>query len=104
MMMAVVKTDEKDARMIAMYGREDESSCLQNIILLKRKKTVIRQLRKQLVASKNLRGSLTVLPYQHKACLRALDKTIDFLTRQIEQLEAEPADIASAEFDSDSKP
>lgn len=39
------------------------------------------------------------MPYQHKACLRALDKTIDFLTRQIEQLEAEPADIASAEFD-----
>ena len=31
--------------------------------------------------------------------MRALDKTIDFLTRQIEQLEAELADIASAEFD-----
>ena len=71
----------------------------QAILLLKQKKTVIRQLRKQLVASKNLRESLVVLPYRDKACLRALDKTIDFLTKQIEQLEAELAEIASSEFD-----
>lgn len=31
--------------------------------------------------------------------MRALNKTIDFLTKQIEQLEAELADIASTEFD-----
>jgi transposase len=31
--------------------------------------------------------------------VRTLDKTIDFLTKQIEQLEAELADIASSEFD-----
>ncbi len=40
-----------------------------------------------------------VLPYRDKACVRALNKTIDFLTKQIEQLEAELAEIASAEFD-----
>ena len=103
MMMAVTKTDEKDACMIAMYGEKMNPPIYkmpsQAIILLKQKKTVIRQLRKQLVASKNLRGSLVVLPYRDKACVRALDKTIDFLTRQIEQLEAELADIASSEFD-----
>lgn len=32
MMMAVTKTDEKDACMIAMYGGEDEPSCLQNAL------------------------------------------------------------------------
>ena len=103
MMMAVTKTDEKDACMIAMYGEKMNPPVYkmpsQAIILLRQKKTVIRQLRKQLVASKNLRESLVVLPYRDKACVRALDKTIDFLTRQIEQLEAELADIASAEFD-----
>ena len=100
MMMAVTKTDEKDACMIAMYGEKMNPPVYkmpsQAIILLRQKKTVIRQLRKQLVASKNLRESLVVLPYRDKACVRALDKTIDFLTRQ---LEAELADIASAEFD-----
>ena len=103
MMMAVTKTDEKDACMIAMYGEKMNPPIYkmpsQSIILLKQKKTVIRQLRKQLVASKNLRGSLIVLPYRDKACVRTLDKTIDFLTKQIEQLEAELADIASSEFD-----
>ena len=103
MMMAVTKTDEKDACMIAMYGEKMNPPIYkmpsQAILLLKQKKTVIRQLRKQLVASKNLRGSLIVLPYRDKACVRTLDKTVDFLTKQIEQLEAELADIASSEFD-----
>lgn len=103
MMMAVTKTDEKDACMIAMYGEKMNPPIYkmpsQAIILLKQKKTVIRQLRKQLVASKNLRESLIVLPYRDKACLRTLDKNIDFLTKQIEQLETELADIASVEFD-----
>lgn len=97
MMMAVTKTDEKDACMIAMYGEKMNPPIYkmpsQAIILLKQKKTVIRQLRKQLVASKNLRESLVVLPYRDKACVRALDKTIDFLTKP------ELADIASSEFD-----
>ena len=94
MMTAVTKTDEKDTCMIAMYGEMMNPPLYkmpsQAIILLKQKqkKTVIRQLCKQLVASKNLRGSLVVLPYRDKACLRAMDKTIDFLTRQIEQLKA----------------
>lgn len=56
-------------------------------------------MRKQLVASKNLRESLVVLSYRDKACLRVLDKTIDFLIKQIEQLEAELAEVASAAFD-----
>ena len=92
MMMAVTKTDEKDACMIAMYGEKMNPPIYkmpsQTIILLKQKKTVIRQLRKQLVTSKNLRESLIVLPYRDKACVRTLNKTIDFLTKQIEQLKA----------------
>ena len=66
--------------MIAMYGEKMNLPIYkmpsQAIMLLKQKKTVIRQFRKQLVVSKNLRESLVVLPYRDKACLRALDKTI----------------------------
>ena len=72
MMMTVAKTDEKDARMIAMYGEKMNPPIYkmpsQAIMLLKQKKTVIRQFRKQLVVSKNLRESLVVLPYRDKAC------------------------------------
>lgn len=50
MMMAVTKTDEKDACMIAMYGEKMNPPIYkmpsQAILLLKQKKTVIRQLRK----------------------------------------------------------
>lgn len=103
MMMTVTKTDEKDACMIAMYGEKMNPSVYkmpsQALLLLKQKKTVIRQLRKQLVASKNLRESLVVLPCQDKTCLRTLDKTIAFLSKQIGLLEKELADIASAQFD-----
>lgn len=67
MMMAVTKSDKKDAYMIAMYGEKMNPPVYQMpsqaIILLKQKKTVIRQLCKQLVTSKNLRESLFALSY-----------------------------------------
>ena len=87
-MMAITKTDEKDICDRHVQG-EDTPSSLQKshrrlAILLKQKKTVIRQLRKQLVASKNLRELLVMLLYRDKICRWTLDKTIVFLTRQIE--------------------
>lgn len=103
MMMEVTKTDEKDARMIAMYAEKMNPPIYKmpadTLLLLKQKKTVIRQLRKQLVASQNLRESLSVLPYQDKVSLRTLEKTIAFMTKQIDFLESELADIASDVFD-----
>lgn len=69
------------------------------VMLLKQKKTIIRQLKKQLTASKNLKSSLVVLPFQDKNGMKALDKTISFLASQIESLESELADLASSEFD-----
>lgn len=103
MMMTVTKTDTKDACMIGMYGEKINPPLYkmpsETVMLLKQKKTIIRQLKKQLIAIKNLKGSLIVLPYQDRNGINVLDKTISFLASQIESLESELADLASSEFD-----
>ncbi|RRD68775.1 IS110 family transposase, partial [Tannerella forsythia] len=59
MMMTVTKTDTKDACLIAMYGEKMAPGVYkmpsEAVMLLKQKKTIIRQLKKQLTASKNLK-------------------------------------------------
>ncbi|VDR35109.1 Uncharacterised protein [Alistipes sp. cv1] len=87
-MMAITKTDEKDICDRHVQG-EDTPSSLQKshrrlAILLKQNKVIIRRLHKQLIASKNLRELLVMLLYRDKICRWTLDKTIVFLTRQIE--------------------
>ena len=103
MMMTVTKTDTKDACMIAMYGEKMNPPVYkmpsETLLLLKQKKTIIRQLKKQLTSSKNLKSSLVVLPFQDKNGMKVLNKTISFLASQIESLESELSDLASSEFD-----
>lgn len=103
MMLTVTKTDAKDACMIAMYGEKMNPPVYKmpsgTIMLLKQKKTIIRQLKKQLIAAKNLKSSLDVLPFHDKNGMKALDKTISFLAGQVETLESELAALASSEFD-----
>ncbi len=103
MMMTVTKTDTIDACLIAMYGEKMNPPVYkmpsETVMLLKQKKTIIRQLKKQLIATKNLKGSLVVLPFHDKNGMKALDKTISFLAKQIESLESELSDLAFTEFD-----
>ena len=102
MMLTVTKTDTKDACMIAMYGEKMNPPVYkmpsETIMLLKQKKTIIRQLKKQLIATRNLKSSLD-LPFHDKNGMKALNKTISFLAGQVETLESELADLASSEFD-----
>ena len=93
----------EDACMIAMYGEKMNPPVYkmpsETIMLLKQKKTIIRQLKKQLIATRNLKSSLDVLPFHDKNGMKALNKTISFLAGQVETLESELADLASSEFD-----
>ena len=65
-MMSVTKTDEIDAKLIAMYGEKMNPAPYkipsESILLLKQKRTVLRQLKKHLAATLNLQQSLAVLP------------------------------------------
>jgi transposase len=103
MMMAVTKTDAKDACMLAMYGEKMNPPLYkmpsEAIIMLKQKKTVIRQLKKQLTATTNLCGSMMVLPHRDYLSIQTLNKTVSFLTRQIESMESELTNIAVSEFE-----
>ena len=78
--MNVTKTDEIDARLIAVYGEKMQPTPYKlhsdTILTLKQKRTVILQFKKQLVATGNLKGSMEVLPFFDPKCKKTIEKTI----------------------------
>ena len=100
--LSVTKTDAQDAILLSLYGKSFEPPIYkmpsESIIFLKQKRTVIRQLKKQRVASENLKKSIDVLPYNDKKTLKILTKTITFLNNQINNIEKEFFDVATTEF------
>ena len=101
-MLSVVKTDEIDARLIALYGERMQPAPFKlrsdSLLLLKQKRTVLRQLKKQLTANRNLEGSLKILPFIDSKCKKVLEKTIKFLEKQIEEMEEELTSLAEIEY------
>ena len=101
-MMSVTKTDEIDAKLIAIYGEKMNPAPYkipsESILLLKQKRTVLRQLKKHLTATKNLQQALAVLPKQDLASKRTVEKTIKFLERQIAELEDEITNLSNKEY------
>lgn len=65
-MRATVKTEETVARLIALYGEKILSTAFamsnDAILTLKQKRMVIRHSKKQLISTRNLKGSMEVLP------------------------------------------
>lgn len=101
-MLSVIKTDETDARLIALYGEKMQPAPYRlrsdAILTLKQKRTVIRQLKKQLIATRNLKGSMEALPFFDPKCKKAIEKTIAFLEKQVKNLEEELAVLAQCEY------
>ena len=64
----------------------------------KPKRTVIRQLKKQLIATRNLKSSMEALPFFDAKCKRSVEKTIAFLEKQIKDLEEDLANLACSEY------
>ena len=95
-MLTVTKTDEIDARLIALYGEKMQPAPYK--LVLKQKRTVLRQLKKQLVATRNLKGSMEVLPFFDPKCKKTIEKTITFLEKQIKEMEEELASLAQGEY------
>ena len=101
-MLSVTKTDAKDACLIADFGErfkpEPYKFPSEQIMLLKQKKTVIRQLQKQLTATKNLHTSLEPLPVKDKKCIQSLKQTTAFLEKQIKYMQQEMEEVVSEVF------
>lgn len=102
MTMSTTKTDKADACLIADYGRhftpEPYKLPSEKIMLLKQKKTVLRQLKKQLTATNNLLSSIEPLPVKDKMCINSLKKTIAFLEKQIKKLQQEMEEVIAQVF------
>lgn len=101
-MLSTTKTDEIDARLIALYGEKMQPTPYKlrsdAILTLKQKRTVIRQLRKQLIATRNLKGSMEALPFFDAQCRKSIEKTIAFLEKQIKTLEEDLSSLAHSEY------
>lgn len=101
-MLSTIKTDEVDARIIALYGERMQPRPYKlpsdAILTLKQKRTVIRQLKKQLIATRNLKGSMEVLPFFDPSCKKSVTQTITFLEKQIKTLEEDLSVLAHKEY------
>ena len=101
-MLSTVKTDKSDARLIALYGEKMNPLPFkvqgEAILRLRQKRTVIRQLTKQITAMSNLRGSLACLPVPDKGATHTVDETIRFLEKKRDRLQSELTDLVEAEF------
>lgn len=102
-MLSVTKTDSKDACLIADFGErfhpEPYRFPSEQILILKQKKTVLRQMQKQLTATKNLMTSLEPLPVKDKKSLSSLRQTVTFLEKQIKYMQMEMEAVVTEVFD-----
>ena len=101
-MLSIVKTDKIDARLIALYGEKMNPLPFkiqgEAILRLRQKRTVIRQLTKQITAMSNLRGSLACLPVPDKGATHTVDETTKFLEKRRDRLQAELTNLVEVEF------
>lgn len=101
-MLSTVKTDDVDAHLIALYGEKMNPAPYKlrsdAILTLKQKRTVIRQLKKQLMATKNLKGSMEVLSFFDSKCRKSIEQTIAFLEKQVKHLEEDLSVLAKSEY------
>ena len=101
-MLSTVKTDKIDARLIALYGEKMTPQPFkvqgEAVLRLRQKRTVIRQLSKQITALSNLGGSLDCLPVPDKGASHTVEETIKFLEKRRDRLQSELTGLVEAEF------
>ena len=94
-MLSTTKTDEIDAKLIAMYGEKMDPKPYripsESILLL-------RQLKKQFAMWTNLQESMEPLPKKDPASKVAIEQTIKFLRKQISKLEDDITHLSNKEF------
>ena len=103
MMLSVTKTDVKDAKLIALFGQRMQPQLYQLpsqlLLQLKHKRTLYRQLKKQLVALLNTAHSFASSPYVDESTNKILNKCIDNLQQQLTKLKAEMIHLAESEYE-----
>ncbi len=102
MHLSVTKTDSRDAVLLAEYGRVIQPPVYQissdNLLLLKQKRTLLRQYQKQRVALLNLWESFQPLPLHDATVQHSLQQMIAHFQAAIAQLKAEINQLCQADF------
>ena len=102
-MLSVTKTDKADAQLLSLYGERMGPTPFKlpsdSILLLKQKRTAMRQFQKQLHATNNLKKSLEVLPQKDPATFKSINKIIETLEKQIRKIEEDLIALTHKEFE-----
>ena len=101
-MLTVTKTDKADAQLLSLYGErmkpEPYKIPSEALLLLKQKRAVLRQFKKQLLANNNLKKALEAMPKQDHKAIKAIEKVSITLEKQIKAVEEELNTLTQAEF------
>jgi transposase len=102
-MLSVTKTDKADAQLLSLYGERMRPTPFKlpsdSILLLKQKRTAMRQFQKQLHSMTNLKKSLEVLPQKDPATFKSINKIIETLEKQIRKIEEDLIALTHKEFE-----
>ena len=106
-LLSVIKTDKKDAELLSLYGERMKPAPYkvpsESLLLLKQKRTVIRQFKKQLLANNNMKQALEALPKVDHKAIKAIEKVSIALEKQIKAMEEELQNLTMAEFEQQMK-
>ena len=100
-MLTVTKTDKADAQLLSLYEermKPEPYKIPSEALLLKQKRAVLRQFKKQLLANNNLRKALEAMPKQDHKAIKAIEKVTITLEKQIKAVEVELNTLTQAEF------
>ncbi|GAB2521857.1 IS110 family transposase [Spirosoma aerophilum] len=102
MHLSITKTDPSDAILLAEYGRALQPPVYQmsneSLMLLRQKRTLLRQYQKQRVALLNLFESFQPLPLKDATVQHSLQQMIAHFQTAITQLKAEINQVCQADF------
>lgn len=102
MHLSVTKTDPRDAVLLSEYGRVVQPAAYQkssnSLLLLRQKRTLLRQYQKQRVVLLNLLESFEPLPLKDTTVQQSLQQMIAHFQDAIAQLKAEINQVCQADF------
>ena len=102
MHLSVTKTDPRDAILLSEYGRVIQPTVYQmssdSLMLLRQKRTLLRQYQKQRVVLLNLLESFQPLPLKDLTVQQSLQQMITHFQSAIAQLKAEINQVCQADF------
>ena len=102
MHLSVTKTDPRDAVLLSEYGRVIQPPVYQmsndSLLLLRQKRTLLRQYQKQRVSLLNLSASFQPLPLKDISVEQSLQQMIAYFQAAIAQLKAEINQVCQADF------